>query len=118
MAMFQFPISLNPGSQMFGPINVDDDTTRIVVSLANWPQQNRTIALFVEGSYDTGQTWEQFPSMNPTPGARTTDPRHPDAGTDCGIIIDFAVATPGRLLRVTPTVTGGRIDTLLTITTS
>jgi hypothetical protein len=112
---FQFPVSMNPSTRTFGPFTVPDDVEKLQIAFANWPQANRTLAIQNWISYD-GATWEDFGSMNPTPGGRTADPRFPATGTDCSMVIGPMNPGVNRRLQFDIDVVGGQISTLATVT--
>jgi hypothetical protein len=120
MSSFSFPVSMNPGTSSFGPVTIADDLNTLKVALANWTgvQASRTLAFDIWISFDGGATWNYQVGMNPTPGGRVADPRFPATGTDCSVIVGPMALGTNRQLRADLTVVGGKIDTLLTITTS
>ncbi len=106
-------VSLPVGSRTFGPVDVTDDLTYVIIRFSNWTQVGRTLACFVEQSTD-GLNWIGLGSMNATPGARNIGR---DGTRDCSFGFGLPEGT-GRQLRATTIVAGGTVTTTITITTS
>jgi hypothetical protein len=117
MASNQFPLSLTPAQspRTFGPVNVPDNLTKVVVRIPTWPQADRFLQAEIDVSYDGGANWQDLVTQNPWPGGTTTVGK--DGTTDSSVSVNMQPGT-NRQLRASVSAIGGQVSTLITITTS
>jgi hypothetical protein len=127
MASNSFPVTLQEGSRVLGPVNVPTGLTaaKVTIDRTNWTNPAITLSLTIDISLDNGVTWNSpHPAVDPFPVGLTAEG---------GIILDKngqveqttiqAVPMPqpanaNRRLRATLVVAGGSIPTTVTVETS